>query len=508
MGNIGPWPVHLDFTENARTVAASRLELHPTLSGSAIHDAETFVTAILLVLVLGVSTTFWSIVGLGRVVDGRRRRRVTQRAYPSNSPSTGRCRDDNTQYTLVDGDKPRPGRVSPADVAVLVAAHNEELVIADTIRAASRLVATSNIHIISDGSTDTTASVATSAGANVLELSPNRGKAGALAAGIEHFELCQRYAVVLLLDADTHLAPDYLETALPLFDDSEVVAVAGRARTIDDRGSATRLGRFLVAYRERLYLIVQLLLKFGQAAKWANAVTIVPGFASMYRTNALQHIDVTGAGLVIEDFNMTFEIHAKKLGRIEFHPSAAIAYTQDPDTFGDYRKQVRRWILGFWQTVRRHRFHTGVFWAALAVFIVELLTSSLMFVLIVPVLAASMLAELVQTIAPDPASWSAWLADLLHPQNVIFGVLIPDYLLTIMAACVLRRPRYLLLGIGFPLMRIVDAALCLRVLPVAWRAQSSGVWVSPTRRANTSPIAPETSSESGSTLLAPASGVS
>ena len=206
---------------------------------------------------------------------------------------------------------------------MLVAAHNEELVIADTIRAASQLVDLTNIHIISDGSTDTTATVARAAGANVLELNPNRGKAGALAAGIEHFELCRRFAVVLLLDADTHLAPDYLVTGLPLFDDPGVVAVAGRARTIDDRGSATRLGRFLVAYRERLYVIVQLLMKFGQAAKWANAVTIVPGFASMYRTDALQHIDVRGAGLVIEDFNMTFEIHAKKLGRIEFHPSAA-----------------------------------------------------------------------------------------------------------------------------------------------------------------------------------------
>ena len=66
-------------------------------------------------------------------------------------------------------------------------------------------------------------------------------------------------------------------------------------------------------------------------------------------------------------------------------------------------------------------------------------------------------------------------------------MLIPDYLLTIMAACVLRRPRYLLLGLGFPLMRIVDAALCLRVLPMAWMARSSGVWVSPTRRAEPAP---------------------
>ncbi len=461
-------------------------------------------TAILLVLVLGVSTTFWSVVGLGRVVDERRRRRSAKHLDTSISRGEVGCRDDDLRHTFVESAVPHAGRLTPADVAVLVAAHNEELVIADTIRAASRLVDTGNIHIISDGSKDNTAHVARSAGANVLELSPNRGKAGALAAGIEHFHLCKQYAVVLLLDADTHLAPDFLATGLPLFDEPEIVAVAGRARTIDDRGSATRLGRFLVAYRERLYLIVQVLLKFGQAAKWANAVTIVPGFASMYRANALEHIDVTGAGLVIEDFNMTFEIHTKKLGRIEFHPSAAVAYTQDPDTLGEYVRQVRRWILGFWQTVRRHRFHTGVFWTALAVFIVELVTSSLMFVLLVPILAASMLAALVQSIAPDPASWTVWMADLLHPQNVILGVLVPDYLLTIMAACVLRRPRYLLLGIGFPLMRIVDAALCLRVLPMAWRARSSGVWVSPTRRANTSTTASEASSTTRPTLRAPA----
>ena len=275
--------------------------------------------------------------------------------------------------------------------------------------------------------------------------------------------------MVLLLDADTHLAPDYLSTGLPLFDEDDVVAVAGRARTIDDRSSPTRRGRFLVAYRERLYLIVQLLLKFGQAAKWANAVTIVPGFASMYRTSALESIDVTGAGLVIEDFNMTFEIHAKKLGRIAFHPSVAVAYTQDPDNFKEYRRQVRRWILGFWQTVRRHHHpQLGVFWVALAVFIVELVTSSLMFVLLVPVLLGSMLAAQIQAIAPDPSSWTYWLSDFLQTKDVFIGVLIPDYLLTIMAALALRQPRYLILGLGFPLMRIVDAGLCLRVLPKAW----------------------------------------
>jgi poly-beta-1,6-N-acetyl-D-glucosamine synthase len=63
-------------------------------------------------------------------------------------------------------------------------------------------------------------------------LHPNRGKAGALAAGIERFALRERFEVVMLLDADTAPAPDYLQTGLPQFDDPDVVAVVGRAATV------------------------------------------------------------------------------------------------------------------------------------------------------------------------------------------------------------------------------------------------------------------------------------
>ena len=202
----------------------------------------------------------------------------------------------------------------------------------------------------------------------------------------------------------------------------------------------------------------------------------------MYRTVALAKIDVTGAGLVIEDFNMTFEIHAKKLGRIEFHPSAAVAYTQDPDNFGEYVRQVRRWILGFWQTVRRHRLHPSVFWVALAVFIFELLTSSLMFVLVSRCCLPRCSPACCRSSLPIRRAGRSGLADLLQPQDVLIGVLMPDYLLTIMAACVLRNPRYLYLGLVLPAHADRGRALCLRVLPKAWMGRSSGVWVSPTRR--------------------------
>ena len=123
-------------------------------------------------------------------------------------------------------------------------------------------------------------------------------------------------------------------------------------------------------------------------------------------------------------------------------------------------------------------------------FVVELVTSSVMFVLLVPVLAVCMLAGLLQTVVTDPAGWLPLVADFLQPRDVLIGVLIPDYLLSIMAAVVLRQPRYLVLGLFFPLMRVLDAGLCLRVLPKAFRGSSSGVWVSPTRRAIS--VAPRT----------------
>jgi len=290
--------------------------------------------------------------------------------------------------------------------------------------------------------------------------------------------------VVMLLDADTLLAADYLETGLPFFDDPSVVAVAGRATTLIEPAPRTRMGRFLVAYRERFYVVIQYLFKYGQAARPINVVSIVPGFASMYRTRILADIDIAAPGLAIEDFNMTFEVHAKRLGRIAFRPQASIAYTQDPDTFADYRKQLHRWTLGFWQTVLRHGFHWGKFWAALGLYIVELVFSSTVVLMLVPLFLVSCLGALWASATGTELEVAGQVAETFPPAAVALGVLIPDYLLTIFTVCVTRRPRYLLLGLGFPLMRIVDATLCMRSLAQALLSTNvpAGTWKSPVRR--------------------------
>lgn len=419
--------------------------------------------AVLAIVMFGVNAVFWSSVGIARRIEQWRHQR-SGHARHAALPGT---------------------RLTADDVAILVAAHNEELVIENTIESALALVPASNVHVISDGSVDRTAELACEAGVQVLELDPNKGKAGALAAGIEHFELADNFSVVVLLDADTRLAADYLETGLRSFDDPEVVAVAGRSATIVTPAPETRLGRFLISYRERVYVAVQLLIKYGQAARKANVVSIVPGFASMYRTSILSRIDIAAQGLVIEDFNMTFEVHAKQLGRIAFHPSAAVAYTQDPDNFREYTNQVRRWTLGFWQTVRRHTWQANKFWLALSCYIVELVVSSVVLILFLPLLLATLAAAAIVRWSETPPAAVVEFAHIMPPLYLVLGILIPDLVLTVLAAVAMRRPGYLLYAPLFPLMRIVDAYICLRTLPQAWSFRSTGRWTSPTRRSGT-----------------------
>jgi cellulose synthase/poly-beta-1,6-N-acetylglucosamine synthase-like glycosyltransferase len=411
------------------------------------------------VVVAGVGTLLWLSSAVTRVLADRVRH---ARAHGRHALQTS----------------PVP---TPDAVAVVVAAHNEELVIAETIRSAARQVPVENVFVVSDGSRDGTVAVARAEGASVLDLQPNRGKAGAIRAVIDELRLAERFEVVVLLDADSQLSDDYLVSGLAEFADPDVVAVAGRATTLLDPRPPTRMGRLLVAYRERLYLSVQYLQKFGQAARHLNAVAIVPGFASMYRTRILADIDIDAPGLVIEDYNMTFEVHAKALGRIAFRPSAAIALTQDPDNLRDYRKQVHRWSLGFWQTVRRHGLRRGRFWVLLALSIVELVSSSVFMVLTVPVMLVGFIALLAAPL--DETGTAATIATVIPPFAILLGVVVPDYLLTLFAAWRSRRISYLVRGLAFPALRIMDAAICLRALAQSTVGGADGRWASPERRA-------------------------
>jgi biofilm PGA synthesis N-glycosyltransferase PgaC len=231
-----------------------------------------------------------------------------------------------------------------------------------------------------------------------------------------------------------------------------VAAVAGYVRVVWEPRSLPFMGRLIMSHRNRLYTVTQLLQKYGQTWRRTSLCYIVPGFASIYRTDVLRRIDIDPRGLVIEDFNMTFEVHRKRLGRIALSPGA-VAYSQDPHTLGDYIRQVRRWNLGFWQTVRRHGIWPSWFWVAMGVFIVELITSSVL-LLVVPLLA--LLLALPAMTGQLVLDW-AWFAAVhdavsgyITTWSLLFGVVLPDYVITLVIAVAQRRPRHAAPGAGVP----------------------------------------------------------
>lgn len=407
----------------------------------------------------GFNFSFWGIMGLARLIQERYARLLLAREKKAEPPL-----DIFTS------------RLTCYDVAAIVPAHNEELVIAKTISSLLLLVPRTNIFIISDGSIDKTAEIARSFQVNVLELNPSRGKAGALETGIAHFSFVDKFKAVIFVDADTVLPKNYLDEALPFFTDPEVVAIAGYARTIWDPAHQSLRQAYFISHREMVYTLSQLLLKFGQSWKYANVATIVPGFASLYRASILDKINLNPSGLVIEDFNMTFEVHHKNLGRIVHSPKVS-GYTQDPDNLHDYFRQVKRWDLGFWQTIKHHGLWPGKFSVALVLFVLEVLLSSLALI-VVPM---AILTLLVLIFIPG---FHESALSLLHffIQLAVFGVWLPNMILSVVVSLIQKRSRYLYFLPFLIFLKFIDSIAFLDGLLGAFLIRSTGRWVSPERR--------------------------
>ena len=132
---------------------------------------------------------------------------------------------------------------------------------------------------------------------------------------------------------------------------------------------------------------------------------------------------------------------------------SAIAVTQDPDTVHDYIKQTKRWALGLWQTVRRHRLHPDLLSAMVCVLLLELLTASLTFLVLPVIVIVLAVPDLFPVVLHWPVASTVHSAIASHTslRTICLGVLLPDLLLTLVVAAVERRPRYLLYS---PFLRV------------------------------------------------------
>lgn len=96
-------------------------------------------------------------------------------------------------------------------VSAIIPAYNEEATVADTVAAAKACSLVSEVIVVDDGSRDGTASAARAAGAKVLLLPENVGKAAAMEEGVR----AARGEFLLFIDADLlGLAAGHMESLI------------------------------------------------------------------------------------------------------------------------------------------------------------------------------------------------------------------------------------------------------------------------------------------------------
>ncbi len=240
---------------------------------------------------------------------------------------------------------PTSHRHARKKLALLLPGHNEELIIATTIRSA--IVAGQNkrdIYVVDDASDDKTREIAISllGKQNVLTVKRS-GKALAVKKAIKKFKIEQHYQWLHVADADSIFSSDYFRIYRRKLDHKKYAVAVGFVQSLR--------GNWLCTYRALSYTFSQHINRRIQSK--LGMISVFPGPITCFRTDILSKLDFE-AKTMTEDFDITLQVHRYNLGKILYIPQA-VNYTQDPQTLKDFCKQTQRWQRGFFQGVKKYR---------------------------------------------------------------------------------------------------------------------------------------------------------
>ena len=241
----------------------------------------------------------------------------------------------------------RPPRTNFAEpISVVIAAYNEEKLIAETLRTLLATDYTGEIEVvvIDDGSTDQTAAEIERVARNESRIrifqQENRGKARALQRGLA----AAHNAIVVFLDADTQCQRDTLPRLLEPFADERIGAVSGHAKV----GNL----RTFIARCQALEYTCGFNLDRRAYNRW-QCITVVPGAISAVRKEAINEAGGLSLETLAEDTDLTLSLHRHRQ-RIVYVPDA-IAWTEAPETVRALARQRSRWAYGTLQCLWKHR---------------------------------------------------------------------------------------------------------------------------------------------------------
>lgn len=233
-----------------------------------------------------------------------------------------------------------PRQAPAVTVTVLIAAHNEEAWIGESLRSiAASERRPDRVVVVDDGSTDRTGDIARALGARVVRPPHKTGrKASALNYGLQVVDT----DAVVILDADTMLHPEAIGALLDDLADGKA-ATSGAVLPHGEHGFWAR-GRAL-EYSVAMRLHKPLQQSF-------RALMVLSGCIACYRTETLRSMGGFSERTVIEDIDATWTLHLSG-AEIGYTPRA-LAYTVEPPTWDFYKAQMRRWASAFFQSFALH----------------------------------------------------------------------------------------------------------------------------------------------------------
>lgn len=230
-------------------------------------------------------------------------------------------------------------------VSVVIAAYNEEKVIARTVESIlCNGYDDLELVVVDDGSKDATLEVLRRSFGdrpNVRILSqPNGGKSSALNNAIAH----ARHDILIALDADTIFRAGTIGKLVRHFAEPSVGAVSGNARVGNRRSWITRFQSIEYIYGFNLD---------RRALDLLNAITVVPGAVGAWRKELILKLGGFGDDTLAEDTDLTLKI--RRAGHLIRYEEEGVAFTEAPEDTRGLAKQRFRWAFGTLQAAWKHR---------------------------------------------------------------------------------------------------------------------------------------------------------
>jgi cellulose synthase/poly-beta-1,6-N-acetylglucosamine synthase-like glycosyltransferase len=318
---------------------------------------------VLVAIGLLVASTFVGLAGL-QTAAVMRVLALDRHVPPPPPPAVRRARhlmvgSFDTELIRADqaADRPPAAHPTPEELpvgtrlrcTVLIPAHNEEAVLGLTLESLARQTRRPDrVIVVADNSTDRTVDVAAAHGVEVVETVGNtEKKAGALNQQLSRLlPQAGPHDVVLVMDADSTLAPEFLEVALGLMEsDSGLIAVGGLF--YGENGGAL-VGQFQRNEYTRYQRLV---------ARRRGRVFVLTGTASVIRAYALRAVaEARGpllpgpAGKVYDTLALTEDneltLALKTLGARMTCPSQCRVTTEIMTSWRDLWRQRLRWQRG------------------------------------------------------------------------------------------------------------------------------------------------------------------